>query len=675
MIGLTRQLVFVACEGEPAVPTRRPDLRDVTPMKSQEVTTGPHHIRVQRRASLRLRLLCIFSVVVLMGVSSALAQYPSGPQISKDGTGLLLQDYASVPLSSLTTGAYPPPIDFTGQLSRVNFLRSEPAGAPSSPFRFFVSDSNRNLYILDRTTRSFTTYLNFEEIFPKFVNPPYSGGLITFAFGPDYATSGTFYTVHMEDPARSGSALPSNASVPGLNLSGGYSTTVAINPPVGTAVRQAILVEWIDTNINNAAFEGTAREVLRVGFNNYVHPTGDIVFNPLASTISHPDYGNAYISIGDGKTGELTDARHNIPQRLDALPGKIIRITPNTNVRPGDLLGENGRYRIPATGSDPNPFVSLSLAGVRKEIYAYGFRHPDRLSWDIFSNTLIVNDIGQDAWEEVNLATKGANYGYAEREGPEQLFIFSDGQGTTGSQTSPPTLFPNPDTLTVDGLAQPVVPAYPVVVYSHRDGDAMSSGFVYRGSLIPQLYGQYVFGDITTGRIFHSSLTEMLTATRTFPAAIHEIQVAYSSPYDTRGVINRRVYDIVADAYAHKGGDPNPSSSQGVLPGYAPVVGGGSPFQPGLLDIESVRYGGGRADTRVVEGGDGEIYILSKSDGMIRSALPLANRPPVASDQAVSTPAGTPVNIVLSANDADGDTLTYSIGTGPASGGLSGGGA
>ena len=149
MIGLTRQLVFVACQGEPAVPsTRRPDLRDVTPMKSREVTTGPHHIRVQRRASLRLRLLCIFSVVVLMGVSSALAQCPSGPQISKDGTGLLLQDYASVPLSSLTTGAYPPPIDFTGQLSRVNFLRSEPAGVPSSPFRFFVSDSNRNLYIL-----------------------------------------------------------------------------------------------------------------------------------------------------------------------------------------------------------------------------------------------------------------------------------------------------------------------------------------------------------------------------------------------------------------------------------------------------------------------------------------------------------------------------------------------
>src|SRR5438094_9209108 len=120
--------------------------------------------------------------------------------------------------------------------------------------------------------------------------------------------------------------------------------------------------------------------------------------------------------------------------------------------------------------------------------------------------------------------------------------------------------------------------------------------------------------------------------------------------------------------YAHKANKHNLISSQGVLTVVAQVIGGVSPFQPSLLAIESVRYGGGRADTRVVEGGDGEIYILSKSDGMIRSALPLANRPPVASDQAVSTPAGTPVNIVLSANDADGDTLTYSIATGPASG-------
>src|SRR2546427_3572645 len=161
----------------------------------------------------------------------------------------------------------------------------------------------------------------------------------------------------------------------------------------------------------------------------------------------------------------------------------------------------------------------------------------------------------------------------------------------------------------------------------------------------------------------------MLTATRTFPAAIHEIQVAYSSPYDTRGVINRRVYDIVADAYAHKGGDPNPSSSQGVLPGWAPVVGGGSPFQPGLLDIEGVRYGGGRADTRVVEGGDGEIYILSKSDGMIRSALPLAavNAPPTVATPASASPnpvTATTTNLsVLGADDGGEANLIYTWAT------------
>ena len=123
-----------------------------------------------------------------VGTSILWAQYPSGPQITKDGTAVLLQDYASLPLSSRTTGGYPPPIDFAGQLGRVNFLRSEPANAPQSSSRFFVNDLNRNLYILDKTTRAFTPYINFEEVFPKFENDPgFAGGLVTFAFDPDYA--------------------------------------------------------------------------------------------------------------------------------------------------------------------------------------------------------------------------------------------------------------------------------------------------------------------------------------------------------------------------------------------------------------------------------------------------------------------------------------------------------
>jgi len=460
----------------------------------------------------------------------------------------------SLPVSSRTSGSYPPPIDFADQLGRVNFLRSEPANAPESPVRFFVNDLNRNLYILEKATRTFTPYINFEEVFPKFDNRPcYAGGLVTFAFDPDYAGNGKFYSVHTEDPNEAGSAVPTNASLPGLDLSGGYIVTAPINPPAGAVAREAVLVEWTDTNRNNLTFEGTAREILRVGFNTDIHPIGDLLFNPLAQP-GHADHRNLYISVGDGGAGELAGVTHAIPQRLDALQGKVLRITPDTALRPDDLLGPNGRYRIPTTGSDPNPFAALSLTNLRKEIYAYGFRNP-------------------------------------------------------------PTPFPDPDLLAVTGIATPVTPLYPAAQYSHEDGDAISSGFVYRGSLMPELTGTYVFADISTARLFFADLADLLVkddGNRTSLAAVHELQVVFDSPHDNpdQGAVNRRLFDIVADEYASRGGDA-PGSS--VLPGGASVTAGNDP--------DGVPYGRGRADIRLALGGDDEIYILSKSDGMIRQLV------------------------------------------------------
>src|SRR5207302_3292617 len=195
------------------------------------------------------------------------------------------------------------------------------------------------------------------------------------------------------------------------------------------------------------------------------------------------------------------------------LQGKILRITPDLNLRTEiSSLSANGRYRIPTGGSAPNPFVSLTLANLKKEIYAYGFRNPHRLSWDPVANQLIVDDIGLLSWDEVNIIHAGNNYGYAEREGTEQLFVSNDPStnGMTGSQIGVP--FPTNDSLVVNGLASPVTPTYPVANYSHRDGDAITSGFVYRGSLMPPLDGKYLFGDITTGRLFICDFPEMLAA-------------------------------------------------------------------------------------------------------------------------------------------------------------------
>jgi len=573
----------------------------------------------------------VSALVLLIFASVAWAQYPGSFQIGKDGTALLLEDYANAPLSAMgvADGVYPPPIDFHDELGRINSLRSEPAGAPLAASRFFVNDLNGTLYILDKNTKKFSPYINFPEIFPRFTTEKdYAGGIVSIAFDPAYAKNGKFYTVHTEKPSATVSAIPTNSHLPSLNLDG-YTLTAASKPPAGPADWESVLVEWTDTNIGNATFEGSAREILRVGFGKFMHQMNDMVFNPLARP-GQADYRNLYISVGDGAAGETPGITHTFPQQLDTLQGKILRITPDVTLRPKDMLSSNGRYRIPSTGPDPNPFVSVR--GARGEIFAYGLRNPHRMTWDAVTNTLLANDIGLHAWEEVNIITKGANYGWAEREGNEVVIV--PGGGKTGSQVDPPIPVPDPDLLIVEGLEKPVIPLYPAAVYSHQEGDSISSGFVYRGKLMPQMDGKYIFGDITTARLFYANLTDMIAGhgARNHQAEIHELQIMYKSPYDSsiQTPAKRRMYDIIADAYAHKDGKPNPDSSQGVLPEGSATVGGwrGKVFRPSKADPYGVPYGGGRADVRLAMGGDGELYVLSKSDGMIRKFVSVVTPPP-----------------------------------------------
>jgi len=552
--------------------------------------------------------------------------YPTTFQVIKGGAAVLLEDYATLPLSgrggSITS--FGPNVNMSDQLARPTFIRSEPTNAPLSSARFFVTDLNRNLYILDKASRTFTAYLNFQAIFPRYYNAGgFAGGLNPIAFDPEYASNGIFYTSHLETNS-SASATPTSVNTPGLDLTG-YATTPRVNPPAGGISYESVLVEWHDTNVNNATFEGTARELMRIGARDRIHPLGDLLFNPLA-TPGHADYRNLYVAVGDGSSGETAGATRTIPQRLDTLLGKILRITPDVSLRPADLLVTNGAvslYRIPATGADPNPFVSVSLSGLRKEIFAYGFRNCHRFSWDPIANLIVENDIGLDSWEEVNLVEKGGNYGYSEREGPEQLFVGGTNHRKTGSQIVPAVPFPVPDALTVTGLVAAVTPVYPVAQYSHWDGDGISSGFVYRGSLMPGMYGKYIFGDIANGRIFYADFTEMLAAhdgNRNTVATTHELQVVYNHPNDNpdAGLTRWRMFDIVAVTYTNRGG----SAGSARLPGSAESTGSGK------MDVDGVLYGIGRTDLRIAQGGDGEIYVITKSDGSIRK-MTAALGPPV----------------------------------------------
>ncbi len=569
-----------------------------------------------------------FGVMLLASLASvpfAFAQYPSKSQVGKDGMSVLLENYASAPLSSPTHGGKnSTEIDYKGQLGRVTSMRAEPADAPLANSRFFVNDQSGTLYIMDKSTKKFTAYIHFAEVFPKFESDTgNTAGIVSIAFDPGYAKNGKFYTVHVEKPDMEGSATPTNAHLASLDLKG-YETTPVVMPPAGAVHLESVLVEWTDTNIKNDTFEGTARELLRVAFDRN-HPMADLIFNPLAKP-GKDDYGNLYISVGDGAQGETPGPSHTLPQQLNTLLGKILRITPDIKLHPNDTLSANGRYRIPSTGADPNPFVKVN--GARGEIFAYGLRNPARMAWDVATKTFLVNDIGLHYWEEVNIVTKGANYGYSEREGNEQLFV--DSAGKTGSLMTPPVAFPDRDLLKVEGIDEPVAPVYPAAVYSHQEGDSIGSGYVYRGKLMPKLNGKYIFNDMTTGRIFYVDLAEMIAThgQRNHQAEIHELQLVFKSPFDAsaQAATKSRMYDIVAQGYAHKGGTP---AADHVLPGGAAATTGwkDAEHKQPKTDPEGVPYGGGRADVRLATGSDGELYVLSKPDGMIRKMAAVTASP------------------------------------------------
>jgi hypothetical protein len=178
-----------------------------------------------------------------------------------------------------------------------------------------------------------------------------------------------------------------------------------------------------------------------------------------------------------------------------------------------------------------------------------------------------------------------------------------------------------------------VVPIYPAAVYSHWEGDSIGSGFVYRGKLMPQMRGKFIFNDMTTGRIFYTDLAEMIAThgQRNHQAQIHELQLMYKNPNDasSQTAAKRRMFDIVAQTYTQKGGTP---AQDRVLPGAGGATTGwrDPDHKQPKADPEGVAYGGGRADVRIAMGGDGEAYVLSKSDGMIRKLTAVVTPPPTA---------------------------------------------
>jgi Glucose / Sorbosone dehydrogenase/Secretion system C-terminal sorting domain len=203
-------------------------------------------------------------------------------------------------------------------------------------------------------------------------------------------------------------------------------------------------------NPNRALFNSELR--LLTIFQPYTNHNGGILFFGLD--------GYLYIGMGDG--GSAGDPQ-NRAQNLDSLLGKILRIDVDTTVG-----GQN--YGIPPT----NPFAG---GGGRPEIFCYGMRNPWRVSQDPVTGDIVCGDVGQGTYEEVDLIDGGKNYGWRIMEG---LHCYNPPSGCN-----------------MTGLV------LPLKEYSHSGGRcSITGGFVYRGSLRPELVGRYIYADYCSGEIW-----------------------------------------------------------------------------------------------------------------------------------------------------------------------------
>ncbi len=194
-------------------------------------------------------------------------------------------------------------------------------------------------------------------------------------------------------------------------------------------------------------------------------------WNHDGGTIAFGPDGYLYVAFGDGGAG--TDP-HNNAQNLQKILGKILRIDVNTTT--GDL-----KYGIPKD----NPFVGVDAPGLaqgkktpitRPEIWALGLRNVWRMSFDRKTGTLWAGDVGQNMWEEINIITKGGNYGWNIREA---LHPFA------------PSFKDKPKEL-ID----------PIWEYDHDIGKSITGGSVYRGKKVPALDGYYLYGDYVSGKLW-----------------------------------------------------------------------------------------------------------------------------------------------------------------------------
>jgi glucose/arabinose dehydrogenase len=325
--------------------------------------------------------------------------------------------------------------------------------APDNSGRRFVVDQVGKIWVITADGRKLPQ--PFLDISASLValNPGYDErGLLGLAFHPDYKSNGKFYVYY---------SIPKRPGGPAIGVDWNHANRVsefrvsATNPNVADprSEREILVEDWPAGN----------------------HNGGMLAFGPD---------GYLYISMGDGGGQNDVGAGHvndwyaanagGNAQNISAnFLGKVLRIDVNGGTP----------YDIPAD----NPFSGE--AGTRAEIYAYGFRNPYRFSFDMGgSHELYLGDAGQSLREEVNIVTKGGNYGWNVKEG-SLCFNTDDNKATRPG-------CPSADARGV-ALTDPILELNNAANPDGGVATTIIGGYVYRGSSLPQLQGSYLFGSFS----------------------------------------------------------------------------------------------------------------------------------------------------------------------------------
>jgi glucose/arabinose dehydrogenase len=319
---------------------------------------------------------------------------------------------------------------------------------PDGSGRLLLAEQGGIIHLLDRDGKK--SEQPFLDLRPKMV-PINKGmeerGLLGLALHPQFKSNRKFYVV--------------------------YSAPLRTNAPPKWDHTQR-LSEFKTTGGDfSAADSASERVILEIDEPDWNHNSGRIAFGPD---------GFLYVSVGDGgafnDVGDVARGRGHPPegngQKLDTLLGKVLRLDAD----------RGNPYGIPKD----NPYAD-GKKGL-PEIFAYGLRNPWGMSFDRGGkHDLILADVGQDRWEEINVIVNGGNYGWRLREG-------FDGFDPKNPHSAPT------NAVSVGDDGKPFVD--PVLTYKtlrgrgtdpEAYGVTVTGGYVYRGKTLPALVGKYIFAD------------------------------------------------------------------------------------------------------------------------------------------------------------------------------------